>query len=252
MRKNKLLNRNKASYTVEQEICYVGNEEGKLLAVRNLFKEGFEPPILIFVETKDRAEYLFKELIYENINVDIISSDRTQQQRDNTMRSFRQGKIWVLICTELLGRGIDFKGVNLVINYDFPQSGISYVHRIGRSGRAGKIGHAITYFTDHDVPYLRKIVNIIKETGCKVPDFMLELKDNSKKEKRKKKKLLKKAKFSKIKNINKIKIKKNTSKIDEKDKKKEDTKLKRNKKNEAKVSKIKKSGKMLKKSKNLD
>lgn len=164
-------------------MCYVGNEEGKLLAVRNLFKEGFEPPILIFVETKERADYLFKELIYENINVDIISSERTQQQRDNTMRSFRQGKIWVLICTELLGRGIDFKGVNLVINYDFPKSGISYVHRIGRSGRAGKIGHAITYFTDDDLPYLKKIVNIIRETGCKVPDYMLELKE-SKKEKK--------------------------------------------------------------------
>ena len=48
------------------------------------------------------------------------------------MRSFREGKIWVLICTELMGRGIDFKGVNLVINYDFPQSAISYIHRIGR------------------------------------------------------------------------------------------------------------------------
>lgn len=173
--------------------------------MRNLFKEGFEPPILIFVETKERAEYLFKELIYENINVDLISSDRTQQQRDNTMRSFRQGKIWVLICTELLGRGIDFKGVNLVINYDFPKSGISYVHRIGRSGRAGKIGHAITYFTDSDLPYLRKIVNIIRETGCKVPEYMLELKDNSKKEKQKRKKILNKVKNLKKKNINGLK-----------------------------------------------
>jgi superfamily II DNA/RNA helicase len=56
-------------------------------------------------------------------------------KRDNTIRAFRQGKIWVLICTELMGRGIDFKGVNLVLNYDFPLSAISYIHRIGRTGR---------------------------------------------------------------------------------------------------------------------
>lgn len=59
---------------------YVGNEEGKLIALRNQFKKGFEPPILIFVETKEKADYLFKELIYENLNVDIISADRTQTQ----------------------------------------------------------------------------------------------------------------------------------------------------------------------------
>ena len=59
---------------------YVGNEEGKIIALRNQFKKGFEPPILIFVETKEKAEYLFKELIYDNINVDLISADRTQTQ----------------------------------------------------------------------------------------------------------------------------------------------------------------------------
>lgn len=53
-------------------------------------------------------------------------------QRDNVVKAFRQGKVWVLICTELMGRGIDFKGVNLVINYDFPPSAISYIHRIGK------------------------------------------------------------------------------------------------------------------------
>lgn len=226
------------------------------MAVRNLFKEGFEPPILIFVETKERAEYLFKELIYENINVDLISSDRTQQQRDNTMRSFRQGKIWVLICTELLGRGIDFKGVNLVINYDFPQSGISYVHRIGRSGRAGKIGHAITYFTDNDLPFLRKIVNIIRETGCKVPDYMLELKDSSKREKRKKKKFLKKTKLVKGKVLDKSRKKTKEPKINAKDDKKliEKFNLKRKTKVKHKsLSKINKNGKNLKKkTKKLD
>ena len=89
----------------------------------------------------------FQELLYEGVNVDVIHADRPQGKRDEVVRNFRQGITWVLICTDLMGRGIDFKGVNLVINYDFPQSVISYIHRIGRTGRAGKNGEAITYFT---------------------------------------------------------------------------------------------------------
>lgn len=77
---------------------------------------------------------MYSELIYDAINVDVIHADRTQQQRDDVVKSFREGKVWVLICTELIGRGIDFLGVNLVINYDFPPSAISYIHRIGRTG----------------------------------------------------------------------------------------------------------------------
>lgn len=61
-----------------------------------------------------------------------------------------------MICTELMGRGIDFKGVNLVINYDFPSSAISYIHRIGRTGRAGRPGKAVTFFTNDDKPMLRR------------------------------------------------------------------------------------------------
>lgn len=72
------------------------------------------------------------------------------------MKAFREGKIWVLICTELMGRGIDFKGVRLVINYDFPSSAISYIHRIGRTGRAGRPGKAVTFFTNDDKPMLRR------------------------------------------------------------------------------------------------
>lgn len=72
--------RNLASYSVEQEIVYVGNEQGKLMALRALLKQGFEPPILIFVQSKERANDLFKELLGDQLNVDIITSDRTQAE----------------------------------------------------------------------------------------------------------------------------------------------------------------------------
>lgn len=70
------------------------------------------------------------------------------------------GSTWILICTELLGRGMDFQGVNLVVNYDFPRSAISYVHRIGRTGRAGRKGEAITFFTEDDTEYLRYLFEV--------------------------------------------------------------------------------------------
>lgn len=177
--------RNAATDLVKQELLFVGAERGKLIALRNIIQKGVLPPVLVFVESKERAQELFNELIYDGINVDVIHADRTQTQRDNVVRCFREGKIWVLICTELMARGIDFKGVNLVINYDFPPSAISYVHRIGRTGRAGHRGNAVTFFTEEDTTNLRSIAAVMRESGCDVPDYMLAMKKHSKKKRRK-------------------------------------------------------------------
>ena len=141
--------------------------------------------MLIFLQSKERAKELFKELIYDGINVDVIHADRTQLERDNIVNSFRAGRIWVLLCTELMGRGIDFKGVNLVINYDFPNSAISYIHRIGRTGRAGRKGRAVTFFTEDDGINLRSISNVMKNAGCPVPEYMLKMKRPNKTARRK-------------------------------------------------------------------
>ena len=147
--------RNAATPTVHQTLTYVGSEEGKLIAIRQLIQQGLRPPVLIFVQSIERAKDLFHELIYDGINVDVMHSERTQAQRDAIVKGFRSGQIWVLIATELMARGLDFKGVEVVVNYDFPQTVQSYVHRIGRTGRAGREGKAITYFTREDAPYLK-------------------------------------------------------------------------------------------------
>ncbi|KAK3914075.1 putative ATP-dependent RNA helicase DDX52 [Frankliniella fusca] len=180
--------RNTTADKVQQELVFVGSEQGKLIAMRELISKGLQPPVLIFVQSKERAKELFSELLYDGINVDVIHADRTQLQRDNVVKSFREGKIWVLICTELMGRGIDFKGVNLVINFDFPPSAVSYIHRIGRTGRAGREGKAITFFTQSDAPILRSIATVMKDSGCDVPQYMLEMKKVSKKTKREREK----------------------------------------------------------------
>ncbi|KAJ2062112.1 RNA-dependent ATPase rok1 [Coemansia sp. S146] len=180
--------KNAATETIDQKLVYVGQEEGKLLEIRRMILTGFKPPCLIFVQSIDRAKELFHELVFESINVDVIHSERTQTQRNRIVQKFRSGDLWVLICTELMARGIDFKGVNMVINYDFPQSAQSYIHRIGRTGRAGREGKAITFFTKEDGPHLKTIVNVMRESGCEIPEWMLQLKKPSQDDKKKLKK----------------------------------------------------------------
>ena len=170
--------RNISNTSVKQELMFVGSEEGKLLAVRQLLKkEGIKPPILIFLQSKERAKELYRELVYDNVHCDVIHADRTEVQRHAIVQSFRQGKLWVLICTDLMGRGIDFKGINCVINVDMPTSLASYIHRIGRTGRAGQTGRAVTLFTENetDVSLLRSIGHAITESGNTIPEWIHKL-----------------------------------------------------------------------------
>mmetsp|Transcript_75373 Transcript_75373/g.125658 ORF Transcript_75373/g.125658 Transcript_75373/m.125658 type:complete len:576 (+) Transcript_75373:49-1776(+) len=176
--------RNAAADTVDQRLIFVGREDGKMVALRQLFKQGVKPPVLIFVQSKERAMQLFHQLVYDNLRVDVIHSDRSQAQRDEVVDHFRLGKVWVLIATELMARGMDFKGVQLVINFDFPQSTVSYIHRIGRTGRAGRPGQAVTLFTEEDADQLRSIANVMKASGCEVPAWMLKLKPMRKDDRR--------------------------------------------------------------------
>lgn len=173
---------NATASTIKQNIVYVGREDAKLITLRQSMKEGFEPPMLIFVQSKQRAKELYKELIFDGVNVNVIHGDKKKHERDEIIKQFRTGEIWVLVCTDLMARGIDFKTVNSVINFDFPTSLVSYIHRVGRTGRAGRTGTATTYFTDDDVPYVKLIANLMKKSGHDVPEWMLNLKSAQNKE----------------------------------------------------------------------
>ncbi|KAI5949731.1 ROK1 [Candida theae] len=156
-----------ASSTIDQKLVFTGNEEGKLLAIRQMVQNGeFKPPIIIFLQSITRAKALFHELVYDKLNVDVIHAERTPKQRDEVIKRFKNGDIWVLITTDVLARGVDFKGVNLVINYDVPQSAQAYVHRIGRTGRGGRTGRAVTFFTKEDDKAVKPIINVMKQSGC--------------------------------------------------------------------------------------
>uniref|UniRef100_M4C3Q1 RNA helicase n=1 Tax=Hyaloperonospora arabidopsidis (strain Emoy2) TaxID=559515 RepID=M4C3Q1_HYAAE len=131
------------------------------------------------VKNKERANELYHELLYDGVNIGAVHADRTKEQRDDVIARFRTGEVWMLICTDLMSRGMDFKAVNMVINYDFPQSAVSYIHRIGRTGRNGRKGKAVTFFTEDDMVHLRTIANVMKLSGCEVPDWILSLKKAS-------------------------------------------------------------------------
>ncbi|XP_065014598.1 DEAD-box ATP-dependent RNA helicase 57-like [Musa acuminata AAA Group] len=167
--------KNSASEMIKQKLVFAGSEKGKLLAIRQSFSESLNPPVLVFVQSKERAKELYKELTFDDIKVDVIHADLSQQQREDAVDNFRSGKTWVLIATDVVSRGMDFKGINCVINYDFPESAAAYIHRIGRSGRAGRPGEAVTFFTEEDKPFLRNIANVMAASGCEVLSWILAL-----------------------------------------------------------------------------
>lgn len=173
--------RQSANSNVEQQLLFCGNELGKIVAMRNLICEGIAAPVLIFVQSIERSQELYDEINTSGLNVRLMHAKLSTEEREDLVLQFRLGKIWILITTELLSRGIDFKNVNTVINFDIPLSGASYIHRVGRTGRAGKTGKAITFYTIEDKDRIPPIAEIMKASGSKVEDWMTELKVDKKK-----------------------------------------------------------------------
>ncbi|VEU22490.1 DEKNAAC103563 [Brettanomyces naardenensis] len=166
-----------ANTSIDQKLVFCGDEHGKLVAIREMILQGeFKPPVIIFLQSISRAKALFHELLYDGLNVDVIHAERTQTQREMILEKFKSGELWCLICTDVLARGVDFKGINLVINYDVPNSAQAYVHRIGRTGRAGRAGKAVTFYTKVDMDGVKTIVNVMKQSGSieGVPDWLRE------------------------------------------------------------------------------
>jgi superfamily II DNA/RNA helicase len=100
---------------------------------------------LIFGETKRSVEKLSLDLISRGFEAEAMHGNKTQQQRQRALNKFREGKINVLVATDVAARGIDVDGITHVVNYDVPNTYDDYTHRIGRAGRAGKIGYAFTF-----------------------------------------------------------------------------------------------------------
>ncbi|KAM3514034.1 hypothetical protein MY11210_002351 [Beauveria gryllotalpidicola] len=161
---------------IVHKLTYTASEQGKLLALRQLVHPTtaddsvpLRPPFIVFTQTIDRAAALHEELKYDialeaggSARIAALHSGLPESARASIMRKFRAGEIWVLITTDVLARGVDFAGVNGVVNYDVPGSSAAYVHRAGRTGRAGREGGiAVTFYTKEDIPFVKTVANVI-------------------------------------------------------------------------------------------
>ena len=130
---------------------------------------------LVFVETKRGADQLEDYLLRHNLPATSIHGDKTQAEREMALRAFRSGKCRILVATDVAARGLDIPHVTHVINYDLPKDIDDYVHRIGRTGRAGKKGLATAFFTDEDTGLARALNEVLSETGQEVPGWLANL-----------------------------------------------------------------------------
>jgi len=141
---------------------------------------GEQPRILVFTETKRGADALCRELIYEQFPAAAIHGDKEQLERERIMHHFRTGRVSILVATDVAQRGLDVKGIRYVVNYDVPKTIEDYIHRIGRTGRAGEGGHAVTFLgcdhcTPHRVHMARLMSRVIQDAGQEPPDELCRL-----------------------------------------------------------------------------
>ncbi len=155
--------RGRAASLVEQTAYQVAAESKTALLLDLLERENFER-VLVFARTRRSAERLSHILAARDHQVNRIHSDRSQPQREAALRGFRDGQTRVLVATDIASRGLDVDSVSHVINYDVPAAPEDYVHRIGRTGRAGNKGKAITIVTPVDELSLRAIEKLMGQT----------------------------------------------------------------------------------------
>lgn len=130
---------------VEQDVVRIQNPSQKLDLLHDLLiKDGFDK-VLIFGRTKHGIEKLNKELTFRGFRTGSLHGNKRQSQRQRVLASFKRNEIQILLATDVASRGLDIENVTHVINYDLPQTYDDYIHRIGRTGRAGKTGVALTF-----------------------------------------------------------------------------------------------------------
>ncbi|GAB4814582.1 hypothetical protein N2152v2_001628 [Parachlorella kessleri] len=128
-----------------------------------------EQRIIVFVNTKKQCDNVTKQLENMDYHVTMLHGGKTQDQREESIKGFREGTYNVLVATDVAGRGIDVANVALVVNYDMPNTIDQYTHRIGRTGRAGKKGVAVTLLTTSDSEVFYDLKNLLEESRMSVP-----------------------------------------------------------------------------------
>jgi translation initiation factor 4A len=142
---------------IQQFYIDIGEEQHKFATLCDLYHSIKISQAIIYVSSKKRVQVLGERLLSQGYTVSMIHGDLRQEERNEIMQQFRSGSTRILLSSDLTARGIDVQSVNLVINYDFPVSLENYIHRIGRSGRFGRKGVAITFITSTEYQSLKNL-----------------------------------------------------------------------------------------------
>ncbi len=157
----------KAAEPVEQRV-YTVDQNSKGLLLRYLINDGAWEQVLVFVSSKRRADNVTRKLNANNITAEALHGDKSQGARTGALTRFKQGKIRVLVATDLASRGLDIEQLPCVVNYELPRSPADYIHRIGRTGRAGLNGIAITLLSEDDY----QLMKLIEKRMGKKPQYI--------------------------------------------------------------------------------
>lgn len=151
--------------TVRQDLYYVDTEQKKELLIYTL-QNSKAQSVLVFTRTKHGADKVVKLLSKVNIKAEAIHGNKSQNARQRALQNFKDGSTRVLVATDIAARGIDIDDLALVINYEIPNISETYVHRIGRTGRAGALGKAISFCDAEERAYIKDIQKLI---GLEIP-----------------------------------------------------------------------------------
>ena len=149
--------------------AYMVHDKQKIALTRHLLKGQDLNHVLIFCSTKKSVKELTRSLIKANLSAHDIHSDLDQEEREKVLLDFKNKKVKILVATDILSRGIDIEGIELVINYEVPNDPEDYVHRIGRTARADRKGEAITFINGEQCLKFKQIEDLIEQTLEKTP-----------------------------------------------------------------------------------
>jgi ATP-dependent RNA helicase RhlE len=163
---------NAVSSTAEtiQQYIYKTNKSNKPLLLLHILNDPEMNQVLLFSRTKHGADRIVRNLRKKDINSAAIHGDKSQNQRQRALKEFKDGKVRVLVATDIAARGIDIDKLRHVINYDIPNESETYVHRIGRCGRAGEEGVSISLCDAEELAYIRDIEKLTKQKISEVSD----------------------------------------------------------------------------------
>ena len=162
------------SENITQKIEYVEDDDKRsvLLDILHAQPDSDRGLTLIFVETKRMADMLSIFLIESNFPATSIHGDRSQRERERALESFRTGRTPIMVATAVAARGLDIPNVTHVINYDLPTDIDDYVHRIGRTGRAGNVGLSTAFFNRGNKGIVRDLMVLLKEANQEIPGWL--------------------------------------------------------------------------------